>query len=220
MKFILAFIVCLFVSSSLLGQEANGHDYQIRSTVQRKMIQAQKLGEQGDVAEAKQLINESIAIMIEAIRNNQSQPWMREGLKIAMQAIRTPEEEIETVMKEVDLLLDINLTINVIEGKVNRSPSLREQLNNLENSPAVRELARDRRRAALGGAFLGQKNGTFGYRPIITFFPQGDMMRVGAIVSPDRRYVRIGVSVANTGISNVHTFNFSTGESQSLNNKK
>ena len=222
MRFFLTLFICLFAASPLLGQKTED---QVRSTVQLKMIQAQRLNEQGNEIKAKQLVDESIAIMLEAIRNNQSQPWMREGLKIAMQATRTPEEEVERVMKEVDLLIDINRTINVIKGvteneQVARPLSLREQLNSLTDSPAVKELARDRRRAALGGMFLGQKNGAVGYRPIISFFPQGDMMTVGAIVSPDRRYVRIGVSAANTGIGAVHTFNFSTGEYQSLDNKK
>jgi len=125
--------------------------------------------------------------------------------------------------KEVDLQMEINKTINVIrsvtEEKKMDSP-LYKQINIPTNSRAVRELIVARRRAVLGGVFLGQKRGAVGYRPIISFFPQGDMMTVGAIVSPDRRYVRIGVSAANTGIGAVHTFNFSTGEYRTLDNKK
>ena len=164
MRFFLTLFICLFAAIPLLGQKIED---QVRSTVQLKMIQAQRLNQQGNEIKAKQLVDESIAIMLEAIRNNQSQPWMREGLKIAMQAIRTPEEEVERVMKEVDLLIDINRTINVIKGvtenkQVARPLSLREQLNSLTDSPAVKELARDRRRAALGGMCLGQKNGAVG----------------------------------------------------------
>ena len=88
-----------------------------------------------------------------------------------------------------------------------------QQFKGLEYSPAAKEFAVSRRRASLDGRFLGQTRGSVGYRPIISFFPQGDMMSVGpVIVSPDRRYVRIGVSAAKTGIGHVHTFNFSTGE--------
>ena len=126
--------------------------------------------------------------------------------------------------KEVDLQMEINKTINAIrsitEEKKIDSPLPLKQINISTNSRAVRELIVDRRRAVLGGVFLGQKRGAVGYRPIISFFPQGDMMTVGAIVSPDRRYVRIGISAANTGIGAVHTFNFSTGEYRTLDNKK
>ena len=48
-----------------------------------------------------------------------------------------------------------------------RELSLREKLNSLTYTPAVKELARDRRRASLAGMFLGQRNSTVGYHPII-----------------------------------------------------
>jgi hypothetical protein len=127
--------------------------------------------------------------------------------------------------KEVDLQMEINKTINVIrsvtgEKKIDSPLPLNRQVSIPTNSRAVRELIVARRRAVLAGAFLGQRRGPVGYRPIISFFPQGDMMTTGAIVSPDRRYVRIGISAANTGIGAVHTFNFSTGEYRTLDNKK
>ena len=225
MRLLLIFMVCILAAGSLVGQDTTEYRKQVQLAVQVKMIQAQKLNQQGEGVKAKQLVDQTVAIILEEIKNNRTQPWMREGLEIAMKAVRTPEQEIESVMKEVDLQMEINKTINVIRGvtenkPVTRPPSLREQLNSLTDSPAAREFAVSRRRAALAGVFLGQKNGVVGYRPIISFFPQGDMMTTGAIVSPDRRYVRIGVSAANTGIGSVHTFNFSTGEAQSLDNKK
>ena len=127
--------------------------------------------------------------------------------------------------KEVDLQMEINKTINAIrnvtgEKKIDSPLPLNRQISIPTNSRAVRELIVARRRAVLAGVFLGQRRGPVGYRPIISFFPQGDMMTTGAIVSPDRRYVRIGVSAANTGIGAVHTFNFSTGEYRTLDNKK
>jgi hypothetical protein len=125
--------------------------------------------------------------------------------------------------KEVDLQIEISKTIQAIRAitKPTESPyrpALIHQFRNLEYSPAARELAVARRRASLDGRFLGQMRGV-GYRPIISFFPQGDMMTVGpVIVSPDRRYVRIGISAARTGIGHVYTFNFSTGEYRRLDN--
>ena len=102
-----------------------------------------------------------------------------------------------------------------------RELSLREKLNSLTYTPAVKELARDRRRASLAGMFLGQKNRTVGYYPMISILPQGNMMTAGPVIlSPDRRYARIGISYSNTSIGAVHTFNFSTGASQSFNERK
>ena len=102
-----------------------------------------------------------------------------------------------------------------------RELSLREKLNSLTYTPAVKELARDRRRASLAGMFLGQKNRTVGYHPIISILPQGNMMTAGPVIlSPDRRYARIGISYSNTSIGAVHTFNFSTGASQSFNERR
>ncbi len=102
-----------------------------------------------------------------------------------------------------------------------RELSLREKLNSLTYTPAVKELARDRRRAAVGGMFLGQKSRTVGYYPMISILPQGNMMTAGPVIlSPDRRYARIGISYSSTSIGAVHTFNFSTGTSQSFNERR
>ena len=196
-----------------------------RNTVQLKMVQAQQLNERGDSVEAKRLVEESVSIMLSEIRNGRSQPWMREGLKIAMQAVRTPPQEIERIMNEVDLHIDIKKTVETIRSvtkptEIPTHSELMQKFKGLEYSPAAKELAVSRRQASLDGRFLGQVRGNVGYRPIISFFPQGDTMTAGpVIVSPDRRYVRIGVSAAKTGIGHVHTFNFSTGKYQRLEGK-
>jgi len=54
--------------------------------------------------------------------------------------------------------------------QVVRPLSLREKLNSLTYTPAVKELARDRRRAALGGMFLGQKMGLLAIIQLFLFF--------------------------------------------------
>ena len=95
----------------------------------------------------------------------------------------------------IDLQIEISKTVQAIRAvtrpkETSDRSNLMQEFKNLEYSPAARELAVARRRASLDGRFLGQRNAV-GYRPIISFFPQGDMMTVGpVIVSPDRRYVR------------------------------
>ena len=97
--------------------------------------------------------------------------------------------------------------------------SLREKLNSLEDTPATRELARDRKALTFNRTpTLGQRG--VGYHPIISIIPKGTMMRTGpVIVSPDRRYVRVGISTYQMDIGAVHTFNFSTGASQTIERK-
>jgi|TARA_R110000744_G_scaffold41887_2_gene94981 hypothetical protein len=126
---------------------------------------------------------------------------------------------MNTLKKSLIVMVMVLLPILMVAQE--RELSLREKLNSLTYTPAVKELARDRRRASLAGMFLGQRNRTVGYHPIISILPQGNVMTAGPVIlSPDRRYARIGISYSNTSIGAVHTFNFSTGASQSFNERK
>jgi len=122
--------------------------------------------------------------------------------------------------KSLIVIVMVLLPTLVIAQQPQRELSLREKLNSLTYTPAVKELARDRRRASLAGMFLAQKNRAVGYHPIISILPQGNMMTAGpVIVSPDRRYVRVGISFFNMNVGAVHTFNFSTGQYQAIESK-
>jgi len=204
-------VVAMFLLPVLLVAQKPQSKEQVRLTVQLKMIQAHKLQAEGRVEQAKLLVKDSIDIMLFAVRNGQAQPWMREGLKVAMQSNKTPEIEIKRIMLEVDRYIPRE-----------REMSLREKLNSLTDTPATRELARDRRHAVEDGRFsvvLGKRG--VGYHPIITWLPQGTTMSAGpVIVSPDRRYVRIGISASNMSVGAVHTFNFSTGQYQRIDGGK
>jgi hypothetical protein len=200
-------VTILLLPTLLVAQKPQSKE-QVRLTVQLKMIQAHRLQEEGMTEQAKLLVKDSIDIMLFSIRNGQSQPWMREGLKIAMQSNKTPEIEMKRIMLEVDRYIPKE-----------REMSLREKLNSLEDTPATRELARDRKALTFNRTpTLGQRG--VGYHPIISIIPKGTMMRTGpVIVSPDRRYVRVGISTYQMDIGAVHTFNFSTGASQTIERK-
>ena len=47
-----------------------------------------------------------------------------------------------------------------------------------------------------------------GFQPVITMLPQGVSLSASAIVSGDRRYVRMGLTPLFSTIGNVDTFNF------------
>ena len=88
---------------NLDGEEKLNHDQQVRYTVQLHMLQAHRLHQADKSEEAKALVDESIAIMLAAIRNEQSQFWMYEGLGLAMQANHAPIEDVErALMSAVD----------------------------------------------------------------------------------------------------------------------
>ena len=202
-------VVMLLLPTLLVAQKPQSKE-QVRLTVQLKMIQAHRLQKEGKTEQAKLLVKDSIDIILFAMRNERAEPWMREGIRIAMQSNKTSEIEMKRIMLEVE---------RYIPKK--RGLSLREKLNSLTDTFATRELARDRRHAVEDGRFsvvLGKRG--VGYHPIITWLPQGTTMSAGpVIVSPDRRYVRVGISYSNMSIGAVHTFNFSTGKYQTLESK-
>jgi hypothetical protein len=64
-----------------------------------------------------------------------------------------------------------------------------------------------------GLPFFG--GGAVGYMPVITLLPEGANISVTAVVSADRRYVRITVYPMFSGVGQVNTFNTSSGASTS-----
>ena len=55
-----------------------------------------------------------------------------------------------------------------------------------------------------------------GFRPVITALPEGANLSATAIISADRRYVRVTASPSFTSISAVDTFNFVDGEGENV----
>jgi hypothetical protein len=51
-----------------------------------------------------------------------------------------------------------------------------------------------------------------GYRPVIQQFPTGANFSSNAVISADRRYVRVSPSPTFSQITAVNTFNFVTGQ--------
>ena len=51
-----------------------------------------------------------------------------------------------------------------------------------------------------------------GYQPVIITLPEGANFAATAVISADRRYVRVSCVPLFSAIRDVHTFNTSTGE--------
>jgi hypothetical protein len=62
------------------------------------------------------------------------------------------------------------------------------------------------------------RGGAVGYQPVITILPEGANWVPQAVISADRRYVRISGSPFFSGVSSVSTFNMATGTNGSTSN--
>jgi len=112
---------------------------------------------------------------------------------------------------------------NAVAGQmaVNRQV-LAQQLAAAVDPQAMQQLAASR---AFGGSSVGNVSwspfvigqvpvavgGAVGYQPVIISLPEGANMWATAVVSADRRYVRITCMPMFSGIAEVHTYNTSTG---------
>ena len=56
-----------------------------------------------------------------------------------------------------------------------------------------------------------QASRSVGYRPVITTLPTGTSLSAGAVVSPDRRYVRINATPFFSSVGPVYNYNLYNG---------
>ena len=100
---------------------------------------------------------------------------------------------------------------------------LAQQLAALNNPAALGSLLASRGSLGNGGGIGGGAinpffaRGAVGYQPVIVTLPEGANMGTTAVVSHDRRYVRITPSPIFSGISEVNTFNYVSGTSGTSN---
>ena len=102
---------------------------------------------------------------------------------------------------------------------------LAQQLAALNDPNAANALAVTQQNAASAGAVQTQQisplawpnglRGAVGYSPVITVLPEGTNMGCAAVVSGDRRYVRVAPSPMFSAISQVHTFSIDSGATNS-----
>ncbi|NQU24310.1 MAG: hypothetical protein HQ567_23760, partial [Candidatus Nealsonbacteria bacterium] len=69
-----------------------------------------------------------------------------------------------------------------------------------------------RERPFVAGQVPFRRGGAVGYQPVIITLPEGTNMIATAVISADRRYVRITAAPLFSGIAEVNTFNTATGE--------
>jgi hypothetical protein len=100
---------------------------------------------------------------------------------------------------------------------------LAQQLAATVDPETLRNLANARNSYSPGGdvnpadpSFPFLRNAAVGYEPVIITLPEGAFMMATAVISADRRYVRVAPSPTFSAIGEVTTFNTSSGETQNL----
>jgi hypothetical protein len=89
---------------------------------------------------------------------------------------------------------------------------LAQQLAGLDNSGAARDFALALAMGGVNGNRPFFRRGAVGYRPQIQTFPEGAGFQATAVISADRRYVRVSPQPFFSQINEVSTFNFVTGQ--------
>lgn len=85
-----------------------------------------------------------------------------------------------------------------------------------ETRQAVAEIQRSRGQSVVQASGIQQTSGAaggFGFAPVVRLIPEGATLAAQAVVSPDRRYVRIGISPTFNQIVDVAVFSFQGGTS-------
>jgi hypothetical protein len=99
-----------------------------------------------------------------------------------------------------------------IQNAANRAV-LAQQMAQFDDSEAARNFALALAMAERNGMGLPfWRRGAVGYRPIITALPEGANFNSNAVISADRRYVRVAPSPTFSQVTEVSTFNFVTGQ--------
>jgi hypothetical protein len=109
-----------------------------------------------------------------------------------------PEEQIANIAK--------------VQNAANRAV-LAQQLAQFNDTDAARNFAMSlalAERNGMGRPFW--RRGAVGYRPIITALPEGANFSSNAVISADRRYVRVAPAPTFSQVTEVSTFNFVTGQ--------
>ena len=115
-------------------------------------------------------------------------------------------------------LLDAQVAQDVVAQEQLGRAILAQQLAGLVDPAASASLSQSRgtpRAVGSGGPNMPfSRGGAVGYQPVISTLPEGTNMSAQAVVSADRRYVRITSTPLFSGVGQVTQFNFSGGGAQ------
>lgn len=142
-----------------------------------------------------------------------------ENQRYEKQRITVPDESDAMVVFELEQSRrEQPLDIEKLQVAVNRQGEigqavLAQQLGN-SSDPRIAPIRNPLRGNDLRDRLaLAERGGAVGFQPIIQTLPSGTQLQATAVVSADRRYVRISASPSFTGVGTVQTFSFA-GQAQ------
>lgn len=160
-------------------------------------------------------------VTVEIIRNfrAKNETYQREFVEIAAKVKTEAVVEAAVVNfkleegRRADFLSEQQIAAVVRKQFNVNNAILGQQMSNYRYSDAARSYLTGGAGSPFRNPFLGRFPAV-GYRPMITVLPEGAMTSISAVVSADRRYVRITPIPNFTQIVSVSTFNFVSGGSQ------
>ncbi|NQT37970.1 MAG: hypothetical protein HQ581_10800 [Planctomycetes bacterium] len=115
--------------------------------------------------------------------------------------------------RRVDSLEDQQIANVVANHLVVRNQILAQQLNAQVDPDTLQDFAQARQAFAGAGGFPFGNNAV-GYQPVIIVLPEGTNLSATAVISADRRYVRVTCVPLFSGVAEVNVFNTSSGDSE------
>jgi len=191
-----AFAISFCVISSLA--EAGEFDLRRDNGKQPRLAEKPDTADGEDVADARRGTSpEEVAKW----RN-----WLLGRLTAELRLTPAKQQQIDAALRELSDKQLAYLVRLYVSGKREQQQralaALKQQLARSGGYP---------RSAAAGGSPYVLRPGRSGFAPVITWLPSGTTLNVGAVVSPDRRYVRINAIPFFSQVGPVRTFNFKTG---------
>lgn len=119
--------------------------------------------------------------------------------------------------RRIEPLTDQQVVLAAEQQMAIRRDVLSQQINQAADSGSLGSLASSRNRAFVNGFNPVLSGGAVGYQPVIVTLPEGVQLVASAVISADRRYVRFNGTPFFSGVGEVNTFNFATGQSGTSN---
>ncbi|MDX1964803.1 MAG: VWA domain-containing protein [Pirellulales bacterium] len=113
--------------------------------------------------------------------------------------------------RRLEKLADTQVAVAAQQQAAVAQAVLAQQIGNAQNANSALNNFAANQQLANGGAFPFFARGAVGYQPVITTLPEGTNMYAQAVVSADRRYVRITATPLFSLVPFVQTFNFVAG---------
>lgn len=130
----------------------------------------------------------------------------------ALKGVRDPRQAQALVTsinnlkpQEIDVVLNSVLAQQLPPARDARDIALQQAQWELQRAIALRQALQREYYRRYGGV---------GYMPVITWLPQGTSLGASAVVSPDRRHVRISTQPFFSSVGPVYTYNLNTGETR------